>query len=330
MELNLPPGFETNEENSEYSEVDEKGFEKDQASTLVYDRDIKMVKMLKLRKSEFLKHVDDSGINMLASGIQSRKIRPGFILLRQGENVEESDNKSMYLVKSGLMDIFVGGMKDENLVKTIGRGEIVGERALFLQEVRSASVQARTQVELGEIRVEQVQELLHRFPRLRNVTRQIFTGAKIELERALNHRGMKDAVQHNSLVASKEGDQFADHDALARRLISNASFVKRKSKNASFTKHNHSFTTRVWKRSSNGAGGDAEDFRVPLAVNTDTESQQPELDTSTPSRRIKHDDLQSIPLNGFVQKNRPHHETIHHAPSNSTRLMELAELGKTT
>jgi len=144
-----------------------------------YTRDLKMVKLLKLRKSEFLKHIDCAGINLLASGMRSMKLSRNSILMNQGDKVRDNVVDSMYLVKSGILNIFVDGMDPDNIVRTLGKGEIVGERALLLQEDRSATVQAKTACTVGVIGIEQLQELVTNNPQLVKILKDMYKGKVI-------------------------------------------------------------------------------------------------------------------------------------------------------
>ena len=45
--------------------------------------------------------------------------------LLQGDKVGESGVDSMYIIKSGTLEIFVNGLEEENLVGTMYKGEIV-------------------------------------------------------------------------------------------------------------------------------------------------------------------------------------------------------------
>ena len=185
LDVYTPPGFEPVEDgNHEKTETDNWRQLLEQP---IYTRDMKMMKLLKLRKSEVLKHIDNFGISMLASGMRSRKLSPGQILMRQGEKASQSKINSMYLVKAGILDVYVGGER----VASLGHGEIVGERALFLQEDRSATVQAKTGVLLGEIRLELVQQLISTDPKLTKAIKKIF-GSKVGGLRPQEETGAKE------------------------------------------------------------------------------------------------------------------------------------------
>ena len=48
----------------------------------------------------------------------------------QGENVKDTPIDTMYLIKSGKLNVFVGGTSEDNLASTLSKGNIV--RAAFL------------------------------------------------------------------------------------------------------------------------------------------------------------------------------------------------------
>jgi|NorSeaMetagenome_1021524.scaffolds.fasta_scaffold78204_1 hypothetical protein len=58
--------------------------------------------------------------------------------LLQGDKIAETAIDSMYLVKSGMLEIYVNGMEEENRIATMYKGEIVSVKPflhLFLLHV---------------------------------------------------------------------------------------------------------------------------------------------------------------------------------------------------
>ena len=82
--------------------------------------------------------------------------------VKAGENLftEGDYGNSMYLVKSGNIDIMVGG----KLLATVGAGEVLGEMALIDQPRRSATAVASTDSELISINEQRFLQLVEKQP----------------------------------------------------------------------------------------------------------------------------------------------------------------------
>ena len=82
--------------------------------------------------------------------------------VKAGENLftEGDYGKSMYLVKSGNIDIMVGG----KLLATVGAGEVLGEMALIDHPRRSATAVASTDSELISINEQRFLQLVEKQP----------------------------------------------------------------------------------------------------------------------------------------------------------------------
>jgi CRP-like cAMP-binding protein len=77
------------------------------------------------------------------TGAMGRVYKDGEVLVRQGEAGD-----CMYVVQEGLLEVFVEENGQEVGLRVCGRGEIIGEMAIFESEVRSATVRA-----VGDARV---------------------------------------------------------------------------------------------------------------------------------------------------------------------------------
>lgn len=116
VEVDTPPGFDpVGDVDKEEDEEDAEENRKKMVET-VYVRDMKMVKLLKLRKSEFLQHIDDAGINLLAGGMGIMKLSRGTFLMKQGDKVQDSAIDSMYLIKSGLVSYLKSQLPSQRTV----------------------------------------------------------------------------------------------------------------------------------------------------------------------------------------------------------------------
>lgn len=66
--------------------------------------------------------------------------------MREGESASDTEIDSMYVILSGELTVHVGGRDTQHIVAVMRKGEIVGERALLLQQDRAATVKAKTTV----------------------------------------------------------------------------------------------------------------------------------------------------------------------------------------
>ncbi|MGE5746218.1 MAG: patatin-like phospholipase family protein [Solirubrobacterales bacterium] len=94
----------------------------------------------------------------LAKQAREVAVAAGEWLLREGE-----EGETMYVIRSGQLDIVSEG-PPETLIRTIRRGDVVGELALLHAERRSASVRARRNSELLELSRSQFEQLIRKEP----------------------------------------------------------------------------------------------------------------------------------------------------------------------
>ena len=85
-------------------------------------------------------------------------VAAGDWLLREGEEADV-----MYVIRSGRLDVLVEG-PPETLVRTLRRGDVVGELALLHAGRRTASVRARRDSELLELSRSQFEALVRQEP----------------------------------------------------------------------------------------------------------------------------------------------------------------------
>ena len=67
---------------------------------------------------------------------------------------------SMYVVKTGILEVFRNGIERRNVVSFLTAGFTAGERALLTKKEYAASVKARTPVVLGVVPIEVVKEII--------------------------------------------------------------------------------------------------------------------------------------------------------------------------
>jgi NTE family protein len=98
-----------------------------------------------LRNVPVLAGLSDELLEPLGERLVERRVPAGAWILREGESAD-----SLYIVRSGKAEVIHEG-PPETLVRTLRRGDVVGELALLQRGVRSASARARRDVELLEL-----------------------------------------------------------------------------------------------------------------------------------------------------------------------------------
>jgi CRP-like cAMP-binding protein len=79
----------------------------------------------------------------MTEGALGRVYQDGEVIIYQGEV-----GNCMYIVQEGQVEVFVEKEGQEIRLELLGEGEIVGEMAIFENEVRSATVRATGQARL--------------------------------------------------------------------------------------------------------------------------------------------------------------------------------------
>ncbi len=76
-------------------------------------------------------------------GELGRVYEAGEIIINKGDV-----GKHMYVIQNGSVEVFIPNEGREIILAELGRGEIFGEMAIFENEVRSASVRAKSKARL--------------------------------------------------------------------------------------------------------------------------------------------------------------------------------------
>ncbi|HET8593431.1 MAG TPA: patatin-like phospholipase family protein [Solirubrobacterales bacterium] len=111
-----------------------------------------------LRRVPVLSGLDAELLSRLAAKVVPVTVRAGDWLVREGEAADR-----LYLIRSGRLEVVAEG-PPETVIRVLRRGEILGELALLTEKVRSASVRARRDSELLELRRRQFEELISDAP----------------------------------------------------------------------------------------------------------------------------------------------------------------------
>lgn len=102
-------------------------------------------------------------VDVLAATLESQSLRDGAILFREGEPGE-----SLYVVLGGGVEIVKAlGTDTERVLALSGPGDLIGEMSLLEPgERRSASARVRHAAEVVEMRREDFEKLIGRYPKL--------------------------------------------------------------------------------------------------------------------------------------------------------------------
>ncbi|MEM1024276.1 MAG: 2-oxoglutarate dehydrogenase E1 component [Myxococcota bacterium] len=111
-----------------------------------------------LRALALFRSIDDADIEALDGLAKPVRFSDGETIIREGER-----SNDLFIVASGEIEVRRGG---HGLVVRLGRGEVIGEMALFDAQPRAADVVANGSVELLELEGDQVMDLVRRRPSL--------------------------------------------------------------------------------------------------------------------------------------------------------------------
>lgn len=109
-----------------------------------------------LTRVELFSEFDDAGLRQLAARSFVRRLAKGQVLFTEGE---PSDH--LYIVRSGLLRVFVSSPDGEDLTLTVaGPGESLGEVTVLSGEARTASVDALQAAEVLAVPASDLRALL--------------------------------------------------------------------------------------------------------------------------------------------------------------------------
>ena len=92
-----------------------------------------------LKKVSIFKNFTESKYEDILQKIKSKKIIKGKNLIKEGE-----EGNKLFIIKTGLFDIYIGG----KYIRTMNVNEYLGERALFFKEKRTATAVAKIDSEV--------------------------------------------------------------------------------------------------------------------------------------------------------------------------------------
>ena len=136
---------------------------------------------------EMLHSLSPSEVQAIIPLLKSLSVEPGTLLCQEG-----APGDAMFIIVDGKADIYKG----QQLVAQLGPGEMFGEMALLTGEERSASVLARTPMQLYELDKVDFDGMLTRSPHLANGLSRILA------------RRLRETTQSKAKAREKPDDQW--------------------------------------------------------------------------------------------------------------------------
>ena len=97
----------------------------------------------------------------MSEGTLGRVYQDGEIIIRQGE-----PGNCMYVIQEGEVEVFIEDQGREIHLAVLGEGELIGEMAIFENEVRSASVRALKEARILTVDKKNFLRRVHQDPSL--------------------------------------------------------------------------------------------------------------------------------------------------------------------
>lgn len=113
----------------------------------------------RLRKVPMFAGLVDDDLNRIAESVTETSLEPGEILFREGDAGAHA-----YVIEAGELEVLKATERRETLLAVRGPGDIIGEMALLRSQPRSATLRARTAVELLCIPKRALDEVLDTSP----------------------------------------------------------------------------------------------------------------------------------------------------------------------
>jgi CRP-like cAMP-binding protein len=110
-----------------------------------------------LRRAPVIGLFEDEALRVIANVADTRRLRPGEVLFRQGDRSDGG-----YVVTSG--SVAVGREGDEDEGALLGPGSLIGEVALFLRMQRPATAVAREPTSVLRVSPTLMKRVLQEYP----------------------------------------------------------------------------------------------------------------------------------------------------------------------
>lgn len=134
-----------------------------------------------ISRQELFAHVTSEQKEQLLNQVTTVSYGRGERIIKQG-----AEGNSMFIILKGEAGVFINANGQDTLVTTLKTGDAFGEMSLLTGEVRSASVFARMDCEVWEIRRSMIQRLLQENTELAEKMSALLAQRKLETEGVLS------------------------------------------------------------------------------------------------------------------------------------------------
>ena len=159
-----------------------------------------LLRMKTLRRVELFSKMTDDELKVLAERLKYSPFAKGNIISKQGATAHW-----LYVIISGEVDVYpeTPGVA-KHVVRTLGKGNFFGEMGLMTGAARSATVEAKTDVECYRVDKEMFEEIMHARPAIAEEMAHILATRKAELDSLLHdidaEKGHKEISQQRSEI----------------------------------------------------------------------------------------------------------------------------------
>ncbi len=123
-----------------------------------------------LRDTRFSRSFGRDGLSPLLNSLEMKEVKAGETIIKQGD-----EGDACFIIQKGTCIITITRAGKKHQIDSVGEGDIIGEMALLTGEVRSAGVEAKTDMILWRLGKNEFDSLCERFPGVRNFLTEIVT-----------------------------------------------------------------------------------------------------------------------------------------------------------
>ena len=135
-----------------------------------------------LSTSKTFSTLDESLRKTIISHLHLKKFQPYETIIKQGEY-----GTSMYIIKSGIVEVYKEEGGEQTKLAELKEGDVIGEIGVLTGQTRTATVVAKTEVELMELKKDDVDLIISKYPNFLDILKEI-------THERLSHSFMKQAA----------------------------------------------------------------------------------------------------------------------------------------
>ena len=159
--------------------------------------------IVNLKRVYLFHDMEEEELHAIASGMSQKKYAPDELIVMQGEQ-----GGSMYIIKNGTVSIEIDTPSGQKKwIKDLNNGDYFGEISLLTGDKRNASIQAKNEVELYELKAEQLKTAIKEHHNIGFKLESIMMQRKEEIMKAIEDETM---VMEESIKSEKGFSAFVD------------------------------------------------------------------------------------------------------------------------